>query len=125
MNESLIAVIGDGFLLRIISILWVILAISSSVFFTVVSVFALAWILIVGGIIRGVQASDTATRALFLTILESAAPRSSQRAAAAESAARRWWITLLLSAYCRRHRNPANRRSADEEIARLGCWTSR
>lgn len=40
----------------IILLLWGIFAVSDSMFFTVVSVFLIAWLLIIGGIIEGVEA---------------------------------------------------------------------
>jgi uncharacterized membrane protein HdeD (DUF308 family) len=84
----------------IVSILWGILAISYSVFFSIVSVFALAWILIVGGIIEAVQAIRHREQGhLFLYILEALLAIVAGALLLRSPAAGALVITLLLASY--------------------------
>jgi uncharacterized membrane protein HdeD (DUF308 family) len=84
----------------ILSILWGTFAIMYSVFFTVVSIFVLAWLLIVGGVIEGVQAIRHREHGhLLLYILEALLAIVAGALLLRSPAEGALVITLLLAAY--------------------------
>jgi len=84
----------------VVAILWGMFAIMYSVFFTVVSVLTLAWILIIGGIIEGVQAvRHRERRHLVLYLIEAVLAIVAGALLLRSPAAGALVITLLLASY--------------------------
>ena len=84
----------------VLAIVWGMLAIVYSVFFTLVSVFALAWILIIGGLIEGVQAVKHRERGhLVLYLIEAVLAIVAGALLMRSPAAGALVITLLLASY--------------------------
>jgi uncharacterized membrane protein HdeD (DUF308 family) len=84
----------------VLLVLWGIFAISYSIFFTLVSVFAIAWLLIIGGVIEAIHCiRHHEQRYLILSIIESLLAIVAGALLLRSPAAGALVITMLLAAY--------------------------
>src|SRR5579863_930190 len=84
----------------VLAVLWGILAVAYSIFFTIVSVFAIAWLLIVGGVIEAIHAMRHHEQGhVILYVLEAVLAIVVGVLLLRSPAAGALVITLLLAAY--------------------------